>query len=566
MREAHQAHEHREDSTGDPLPSLPAFPALPAPQVAPETRSAAVSETVPGAVSAAGPEAVSATGAEPVSAAGAVSPSLLGSVPGAAPDLMSAAGPGTVSAAAPGAAPGTASAVRDEPAARRRRQVAGGPAADMIGSELDLHVTGNRVVHALTPGFCDAASVYLLERWLVDESTGSAADPPQVEARRLALRMGAEAAEGRDGALPIDEVLVFPRRTPYARALATGHAQLLDAVDTHTFDRLAASGDDDGRVQDLLRTASFLVVPIRLQGAAIGFIACTRGPHAPRFGLEDMAAVESLASRAAVALDNARRYEHERRTALAIRNSLLPDTHRTVEGCLVAHGYRPAGRNDIIGGDWFDVLPRSDGRIGLIVGDAMGHGPEAAVAMIQLRTAARTLAALDTGPRDMLQRLDALAADTPDASFATCVYAEWDPVRHLCTLVGAGHPPPLIRGPGDAARQVPLGAGLPLGLSAWNGEAVVIEVHRPTLLLLYSDGLVESRRSDIDAGIARLARALDSGLAGGGKRGAASGPEGSEVDLDQGELQSLCDDLLGNPPADATTDDRTVLLAALRPA
>jgi hypothetical protein len=461
--------------------------------------------------------------------------------------------------------PGAASTFREIPGALRRRRVAVGPAADVIGSVLDLHVTGNHVVHALAPGFCDAASVYLLERWLVDESADASGDPPQVEARRLALRLGADAAEGRDGVLPIDEVLVFPRQTPYARVLATGHAQLLDAVDTHTFDRLAASGHSDDRIQDLLRTASFLVVPIRLQGSVIGFIACTRGPHAPPFGLEDMAAVESLAARAAVALDNARRYEHERRTALAIRRSLLPDTGRTFDGCRVAHGYRTAGRHDIIGGDWFDVLPRPAGRVGLIVGDAMGHGPEAAVAMIQLRTAARTLAALDTDPRELLHRLDVLAADTPDASFATCVYAEWDPARHTCTLVGAGHPPPLIRAPGEVARPIPLAAGLPLGLNAWNGEPTVLEIHRPTLLLLYSDGLVESRRSDIDAGIARLAWALDAGIGGRTAVGPRPGGAGDEVALAQGELQSLCDTLLSNPPADAPTDDRTVLLAALLP-
>lgn len=441
-------------------------------------------------------------------------------------------------------------------AVSRRRRLAVGPAADVIGSALDLHLTGNQVVHALAPGFCDAASVYLLERWLVDETAGTSADPPQVEARRLALRVGAEAPEGREGALPVDEVLVFPRHTPYSRALATGHAQLLDAVDTHTFDRLTASGPSDARIDGLLRTASFLVVPLRLQGTAIGFIACTRGPQSPPFGLEGAAAVESLAARAAVALDNARRYEQERRTALAIRRSLLPATDRSFAGCRVAHAYRPAGRNNVIGGDWFDVLPRPGGRVGLIVGDAMGHGPEAAVAMIQLRTAARTLAGLDTEPRELFRRLDALAADTPGASFATCVYAEWDAEQHTCTLVGAGHPPPLIRGPAETARPVVLSAGLPLGLSAWNGAATVLEIHQPTLLLLYSDGLVESRHCDIDAGIARLAQALDTGV--------TSRPPGAETG--QEELQALCDTLLREPPADATTDDRTLLLAELTPA
>ncbi|MEE4544394.1 SpoIIE family protein phosphatase [Streptomyces sp. V4-01] len=417
-------------------------------------------------------------------------------------------------------------------------------------------MTGDHVVQALAPGFCDAASVYLVERWLVDAGAHGPADPPQVEARRLALRLGAE-APGADGALPVGEVLVFPRHTPYARALATGRTQLLDAVDRHTSDRLAASaGPGDSRIRSLLHTASFLVVPLRLQGVAVGFVACTRGPQLPPFTPADTAAVESLAARAAVALDNARRYEYERRTALAIRTSLLPATGRTLDGCRVAHGYRPAGRHDVIGGDWFDVLPRPGGRVGLIVGDAMGHGPEAAVAMIQLRTAARTLAGLDTEPAELLRRLDALAEDTPGASFATCVYAEWDAERHTCTLVAAGHPPPLVREPGRAARPAAVAAGLPLGLGDWHAEPTVLRIERPTLLLMYSDGLVESRGTDIDVGIARLALALDEGASG-----LVPGAED-----DQRELDALCGRLLPGAAPDGPADDRTLLLAELIPA
>jgi hypothetical protein len=455
-----------------------------------------------------------------------------------------------------GGASGAVPAFPEDAAVSKRRRLAVGPAVDVIGTVLDLHMTGNHVVHAMAPGICDAASVYLLERWLVDETAGVSADPPQVEARRLALRMGTGAAEGRDGVLPVDEVLVFPRHTPYARALATGHAQLLDTVDAHTSDRLAASGQGDARIDDLLSSASFLVVPIRLQGIAVGFIACTRGTYRPPFGLEDTAAVESLAARAAVALDNARRYEHERRTAQAIRRSLQPATGRSFDGCRVALGYRPAGQNNIIGGDWFDVLPRPGGRVGLIVGDAMGHGPEAAVAMIQLRTAARTLAGLDTDPQELLRRLDMLAADTPGASFATCIYAEWDAERHTCTLAGAGHPPPLLLEPDIPARPTPLSAGLPLGLNAWTGEPTVLKIHRPTLLLLYSDGLVESRHRDIDAGISRLAQSLDTAAAGWVPGAGVS----------QEALQSLCDGLLHHAPCDdAPSDDRTLLLAELTP-
>ncbi|GAX54894.1 PP2C family protein-serine/threonine phosphatase [Streptomyces olivochromogenes] len=445
----------------------------------------------------------------------------------------------------------------DEPAiARSPRRPAFSPAADAIGSELDLRLTGSHVVDALTPGFCDAASVYLLERWLLEENAYACAEPPQIEARRLALRIGTDAPEDWEGLLPVGEVIVFPRGTPYTRAIATLEAQLLDTVDAHTSARLSTSGGGDSRMDVLLRTASFLVVPLHLRGTAVGFIACTRGPDQTPFLPADAEAVESLAARACVALDNARRYERERRTALAIRRSLFPATGQVFEGCRIAHGYLPAGHDNIIGGDWFDVLPRPGGRVSLIVGDAMGHGPESAVAMIQLRTAVRTLAGLDITPAELMHRLDALACDTPGASFATCMYAEWDAGRRICTFVGAGHPPPLIRDSGGRTGPVTLTSpGLPLGLGMGTYEPTVLHVPDPVLLLLYSDGLVESRHTDIDQGIARLAGLLDTD---GDDPGRVTGPD---------TLDSLCRRLLhGTSATNDGADDRTLLLTELVPA
>lgn len=435
-----------------------------------------------------------------------------------------------------------------------RRRPYFSPASDVIGSELDLHLTGSHVVHALTPAFCDAASVYLLERWLLDENAYADPDPPQIEARRLALRVGADTLEDWERLLPVDEVTVFPRQTPYARALAEGRTQTLDAIDPHTSARLSASGPGDAGIQSLLRSGSFLVVPLRLRDVPVGFLACTRGPDRPGFTPGDVLAVELLAARACVALDNARRYERERRTALALRHSLMPCADRAFKGCRIAHGYLPSGNGNLIGGDWFDALERPDGRVGLIVGDAMGHGPEAAVAMIQLSSAVRTLARLDLTPVELMRRLDALAATIPGASFATCMYAEWDPAAHTCTLVGAGHPPPLLRPPEGPTAPVELaGAGLPLGLGAGGYEATVVRVTGPALLVLYSDGLVESRVCDIEQGIDRLATALD----------ATAAPVPPAPDDDW--LASVCGELLGSPAAANTADDRTLLLAELTP-
>lgn len=444
--------------------------------------------------------------------------------------------------------PDESSAAADSP-----RPPAFSPAADIIGSELDLHLTGSHIVQALAPGFCDAASVYLLERWLVEENAYGSADPPQIEARRLALRVGTDAAEDWEGILPLGEVIVFPRETPYARSLATRRTQLLEAVDPHTWERLSASGAG-ARIDRLLRSASLLVVPLHLHGTAVGFVVCSRGPEKHHFLPGEASAVESLATRACVALDNARRYERERRTALAIRQSLVPAGVQAFEDCRIAHGYLPAGYDNVIGGDWFDVLPRPGGRIGLVVGDAMGHGPESAVAMIQLRTAVRTLAGIDIAPAELMRRLDALACDTPGASFATCMYAEWDPRHRTCTFVGAGHPPPVIRDLDRPAVPITLtSAGLPLGLGTGTYEPTVLRLARPALLLLYSDGLVESRHTDIDQGIAALAALLDAQSA------EPAGAAGTDT------LQALCQRLLLRSPAGGGTDDRTLLLAELTP-
>lgn len=440
--------------------------------------------------------------------------------------------------------PAPSEAPTAEPPSRPAHQRPAPGAAALLGSVLDLHLTGGQLVGALAPGFCDAASVYLLERWLTEETAAHLPDAAAVEARRLAVRIGADAPEEWGAIFAIDEVVVFPRETPYARVLAGGPPELLGGVDPHTADRLVRSSGGDTRVGPLVQAASFLVVPLLLRGAAVGFVACLRGSGAQPFDGRDVSAVEALAARAAISLDNARLYERERRTALAIRNSLLPATGALQDGCRVAHAYQPAGSGGVVGGDWFDVLRLPSGRVGLIVGDAMGHGPEAAVAMIQLRTAVRTLAALDTAPQELLRRLDALAADTPGASFATCLYAEWDPVTAHCTLVGAGHPPPLVRVRGGRASVVSLGAGLPLGLGSWAAEPTVLRVTEPTVLLLYTDGLVESRHEDIDVGILRLAHLLGTA---------------------QGSAQSICDSLLVGTADQASADDRTLLLAELTP-
>ncbi|MGH1555795.1 PP2C family protein-serine/threonine phosphatase [Streptomyces sp. L7] len=431
----------------------------------------------------------------------------------------------------------------------------------MIGSELDLRLTGTHVVaRADARSSATAASVYLLERWVLEENATPSVDPAQIEARRLAVRVGTRRRR-RPGTVCCRSV-----RSSSSRARRRAREALADRA--HPGARrsgrahLAAAAGLRGRGRAAHeRPAEDGVLP---RGAAPTarlrhrFHRLHPRPGAGHRSLPGEAvAVESLAARACVALDNARRYERERRTALAIRNSLLPDPARQFPGCRIAHGYLPAGQGNIIGGDWFDVLPRPGGRVGLVVGDAMGHGPDSAVAMIQLRTAVRALARLDMEPAELMRRLDELAYDTPGRFLRHLhLRAEWDGASRTCTLVGAGPPSPTAartRGTGRARRPRRRGTAAGTGHRQLRSHGADC-VSEPSLLLLYSDGLVESRHADIDQEIARLAAALDTAAA---EPAPSGGPDA---------FPGLCERLLRSPAAAPGADDRTLLLAELTPA
>jgi len=249
-----------------------------------------------------------------------------------------------------------------------------------------------------------------------------------------------------------------------------------------------------------------------------------------------------------VCIDNARLYDRERRTAFALERGLLPGEPRVPAGMEVAYRYLPVGAS-VVGGDWHDIVALPGGRVALIVGDVMGHGPEAAAVMVQLRTAARTLADLDLPPAEVLHRLDRMAAGMPAAPFATCIAAVIDTSGSSCVIAKAGHPPPVLALAGGATRVPGLPAGLPLGLGAGTGsfEATQISLPPGATLALYTDGLAESRTRPLDDGIAALRDALSSALARPG------------VTLD-----STCE-MVTQALRQRGEDDITLVLARIRP-
>jgi Stage II sporulation protein E (SpoIIE)/GAF domain len=383
-------------------------------------------------------------------------------------------------------------------------------AAARIGSTLDLSRTASEVVDAAVPGFADGAAIYAAERLLAaDEFTSPQAGHGSV-VRRLAARLAGHDAAFTDSVLRPGEVLVFGENTPRAQAMATGEPVVSDHVDAEAAEQIG--GRPGGRAVADSYT-SFLAVPLIARGALVGCATFARAPASPAFSPSEIVLASELASRAAVCIDNARLYHRERRTALALQRGLLPGLPRVPAGMEVAHCYVPVGES-VVGGDWHDIVPLSGGRAALIVGDAMGHGPEAAAVMVQLRTAAHTLADLELPPGEVLRRLDRMAADMTVAPFATCISTVIDPAGNLCVAAQAGHLPPVLVLPDGTTQVLDLPPGLPLGLGAESFEATEVSLPPGATLALYTDGLVESRTRSLDDGVAALCGALSAALTG----------------------------------------------------
>jgi serine phosphatase RsbU (regulator of sigma subunit) len=382
-------------------------------------------------------------------------------------------------------------------------------AADRIGTTLDLSATAREVAGVAVPAFADAAAVFVAERLLADDEPAPRQAGPAAVVRRLVARLAGQPAAVTDSLLCPGEVLVFSGDSPSFRAMDTGSPVLFDHLDAETAERIARR---PGGRELTSSYASFLAVPLTARGVVLGCMTFGRAARSPDFGPGDIAAAGELASRAAVCIDNARLYDRERRTAFALQRGLLPGDPRVPAGMEAAHRYLPVGAR-VVGGDWHDIVALPGGRAALIVGDVMGHGPEAAAIMVQLRTAAHTLADLDLPPEEMLGRLDRMAAGMPRAPFATCIAAVIDTSGSSCVITTAGHPPPVLALADGATRVLDLPPGLPLGLGTGSFEATQVSLPPGATLALYTDGLAESRTRPLDDGIAALRDALSSALA-----------------------------------------------------
>ncbi|MFB7946897.1 SpoIIE family protein phosphatase [Kitasatospora phosalacinea] len=378
-----------------------------------------------------------------------------------------------------------------------------------IGTTLDITRTCEELAAALVPAFADFACVDLYE------GVPAGGEPRPGQNRPLRRAALAGVTDLPPLLAPGSPVPLIPG-TPRARAVAG----LCSVVEPDLSAALAAWDEVSPGTVDAMRAQrvhTLVTVPLTVGGTLLGVATFWRARPRPAFDEEDRTLAEELTARAAVLVENARRYTREHTMAVALQHSLLPAGLPEQHALEVASRYLPAQAG--VGGDWFDVIPLSGARVALVVGDVVGHGVHAVATMGRLRTAVHTFSSLDLAPDELLGHLDALvnrldqehpAADGTERPItgATCLYAVYDPVTRRCTLARAGHLPPAVVHPDGRVGIVDLPAGPPLGVTGLPYETAELELPEGSRLVLYTDGLLAPRGHDLDHGLKLLRAAL----------------------------------------------------------
>jgi PAS domain S-box-containing protein len=456
-----------------------------------------------------------------------------------------------------------------EAAAARRNLALLNEAGARIGNSLDLETTARELLDVVVPGFCDLATVDLYQGLLVGDETPPGLADGSAELRRVAFASAVSDApfSGTGAPVEVGAVHHYPFNSPCADALRTARPQAVPA-------------QEGGLVQ------SMLAVPMVAHDTVVGLVQFARTKGSEPFGDRDRDLAVELAARAAVCIDNARLYRREHERALILQRSLLPPGDPEASGLDIACRYLPGnaatGRPSEVGGDWFDVIELPGHRTALVVGDVMGRGLRAAVAMGELRTAVRTLALLDLEPAEVLSQLDEIArglgapggvqqatraarrpreADLSEVYLATCVYAVYDSVTRRCTFANAGHLPPVLVEPGETALMLDVPPGMPLGVGGEPFEEVEVELPEGALLALYTDGLVESRDHPLDEGLQAFVGALtDPPSPSPGRQPSTSALRAAT----HRSLEDVCDHVLNTLGSHHGEDDIALLMARVQ--
>ncbi|MEV7467617.1 SpoIIE family protein phosphatase [Streptomyces kronopolitis] len=460
-----------------------------------------------------------------------------------APSTAGSTGPAPGAAAGPVVLIGEPGVGSYAVAARRRLELLS-EASTRIGTALDVSRTARELAEMAVPRLADYVTIDLPEAVLRGEEP--------TDLRTGLHRTVVHGIHPDHPFYPAGEPVALLPTTPQIRCL-TNRQPVLEADLPAARDWIA---QDAPHARHILGHGihSLIAVPLLARGIALGIASFYRAQDPAPFGDDDRSLAQELATRAAICIDNARRFTREHTMVLALQHSLLPQRFPEQSAVEVAHRYLPAASG--VGGDWFDVIPLSGTRVALVVGDVVGHGLHAAATMGRLRTAARNFAELDLPPDEVLTQLDKLvarldrdegtedpAADSPGIIGASCLYAIYDPTSQMCVTARSGHPPPALVHPDGTVSIPDLPAGPPLGLGGLPFETAAFPLPEGSQLVLYTDGLLADRHRDVDTSLDRLRRAL-------------SHPDRSPEDT--------CEEVVGTVVPPHPDDDIALLVARTR--
>ncbi|WP_031506131.1 ATP-binding SpoIIE family protein phosphatase [Streptomyces megasporus] len=401
----------------------------------------------------------------------------------------------------------------------RRRMALLHAAAARLGQTLDIVHNAEELTRILVPDFADLACVDLVDAILHGQEPGTySQDTPMCRV----------AVASADGAWPPEVHQRQERLHPQGAendAIRGGRPVL--ATDLTALRRQGPTTPEWRRLVLPDTATSLLAVPLRARGHVLGALALWRTGNRTPFTEDDVPLVEEIASRAALSVENARRYTSELRTVESLQRSLLPPAGVELSAAETAGTYVPAGTAAGVGGCWYDVIPLSSSRVAFVIGDVAGHGLGATATMGRLRTAVQTLADLDLAPEELLTHLDDLVvrlSATESQSNggensvvgATCLYCVYDPVTGRCAMASAGHPPPVLTGTGGGARCVDLRPGPALGLGGMPFDPLELHLGPGHVLAFYTNELIDhGAEGHSGARLERLNESLESAVAAG---------------------------------------------------
>jgi PAS domain S-box-containing protein len=411
-------------------------------------------------------------------------------------------------------------------------------ATSLLSATLDVGEALDRLARLVVPVLADWCALDMVAGNSVERVAVAHVDDGRAEALRQV---------GRLHPVHLDDV------GPVPSVLRGGPPLLFATVD----DPLLATSSRSLEELELFRRVgitSGVVVPLVARRRILGTMTLGIVTTDRAYDEEGLALAVDLGRRAGLAVDNARLYSQAQEAAITLQRSMLPSIPE-VPGLDIAAHFLPSAGTAEVGGDWYDVLPLPDGAVGLAIGDVMGHDIQAAASMGQLRSVLRSYAWEGDSPAGVLDRLDRLVQGLQMAQLATTIYARLVPLddgSYVLTYANAGHLPPLVMTPSGAVAWLEGGHSPLIGAveeAAATGQRAEATVLLPpgSVLLLYTDGLVEDRTVDLDSGLARLEnilRAQPSGVA----------------------MSEMCESILGGMSRQELLDDAAVLLVKVVPA